>query len=360
MKKSVITLALLSAFSSVVYAQTNVTLYGVVDAGISYKNDGNPNGNTVGLTSGQQAGSRLGFKGKEDLGGGLSAIFTLETGINLDDGTTAQGNKATGTSRLFGRQAWVGLDGGFGAVKFGRQQTSLFHAQNQIDPFRKDVVGGSQKVFGYGLYASDPLSRTDNTVSYSTPSINGLSATVSYGFGEQAGDSSAKRNVGVGASYANGPLNVQFAYQEANDAPLFAGEAANSLLGATAADIEAAFIGATYDFGVVKAHAAFADNKLKLAAQSTKTRDYLVGISAPVGAAGTVLASYAHNDVRDLPDGTSDQYSLGYRHELSKRTSLYTTYSHTKNDNDVALNTAGGNVFGHNVNQFSVGVTHQF
>src|SRR5690606_10200795 len=116
MKKSLLALAVLGTFSGAALAQSSVTIYGVADAGIAYTDNGNPAGEQWSVESGQQSGSRLGFKGTEDLGGGLSAIFTLESGFNLDNGTSAQGG------RLFGRQAWVGLNGGFGTVKLGRQQ----------------------------------------------------------------------------------------------------------------------------------------------------------------------------------------------------------------------------------------------
>ena len=120
MKKTLLALAVLGASAGVASAQqSNVTVYGIVDAGVQYKNDGNPAGKTLSLESGQQNGSRLGFKGTEDLGGGLSAIFTLENGFNVDTGTLGQSTPTT--QRLFGRQAWVGLSSNsFGSVKLGR------------------------------------------------------------------------------------------------------------------------------------------------------------------------------------------------------------------------------------------------
>jgi predicted porin len=355
MKKSLLALAVLGSFAGAVSAQTNVTIYGVVDAAVTYKNDGNPAGNTVKLSSGQQSGSRLGFKGSEDLGGGLSAIFTLENGFNVDDGTLAQSDDK---QRLFGRQAWVGLAGNFGAVKLGRQETSLFLALNAIDPFRTNLAGNAQKVFAYGQYAADPLFRTDNTVSYSTPNIAGFSATASYGFGEKT-DKKTDRTVGLGAQYANGPLNVQFAYQDSNINSLVGALAdANGLdLGTARTDVKAAFIGATYDFGIAKAHLGYADNKLEVGAEEVKNNNWLVGVSAPVGAAGTVLASYVRNDFKDFDNAKSDQYAIGYTHALSKRTNLYTSYSYMKNDSDVALNAFAA---GESVRLFNVGVRHSF
>ncbi|RZI41890.1 porin [Herbaspirillum sp. HC18] len=114
MKKSLLALAVLGAFAGVASAQTNVSIYGVADVGIE-RTKLSPGQSTTRLSSGIQSGSRLGFKGSEDLGGGMSAIFALENGYDISNGALGQGGL------LFGRQAWVGLNGGFGAVKFGRQ-----------------------------------------------------------------------------------------------------------------------------------------------------------------------------------------------------------------------------------------------
>jgi hypothetical protein len=170
------------------------------------------------------------------------------------------------------------------------------------------------------------------------------------GFGEVAGDTSANRNIGAGASYVNGPLNVQFAYRKANTVAV----------GGVTGDERATLIGGTYDFGVAKAHIGFADNKLPSATGDGKDRNYLPGVSAPVGGAGTVLASWTRNDVRDVSAGKSDQYALGYTYALSKRTNLYTSYSYTKNDDSVALNTYNTSINGANVKAFNAGVRRQF
>jgi predicted porin len=358
MNKSLLALVVLGAFAGAASAQSSVTVYGVVDAGISYNNGGKAAGKTVGLDSGQQSGSRIGFKGTEDLGGGLAAIFALESGFNIDNG--ALSDTTDEKSRLFGRQAWVGLAGGFGAVKFGRQQTALYNALSATDPFAIGLAGNAQKVFGYGLYGADPLARTDNTVSYSTANFNGFSASVNYGFGEVAGKNSEGRNVGVGAQYANGPINVQFAYQDSNtvDLGLGAFKPVAAVYNSGKADLKTAFIGGTYDFGVAKAHLAYGDTKLEQAGKaSVKDRNWLVGVSAPVSAAGTVLASYVRNDVKNVDNAKSNQYALGYTHALSKRTNLYTSYSYLKNDKNVALNAYAN---GENVRKFNVGMRHQF
>jgi predicted porin len=237
----------------------------------------------------------------------------------------------------------------------------VYNALNVIDPFGINLAGDAQKIFGYGLYKQDPLARTDNTISYATANLNGFSASVSYGLGEQAGQNSTLRNVGFGAQYVNGPVNVQFAYQDSKTVDLnqvgFT-KAGTTVFGAAKSDIKTAFIGGTYDFGIAKAHLAYADTKVEVANKADqKDRNYLVGVSAPVGAAGTVLASYVRNDVTELNKGTSNQYALGYTHSLSKRTNLYTSYSYLKNDDNVALNAYAN---GEAVRKLNVGVRHQF
>jgi predicted porin len=348
MNKSLLALAVMAAFAGAASAQTNVMVYGIVDAGIAYKNDGNPAGKTWSMESGQQSGSRIGFKGTEELGGGLSAIFALENGFAVDNGTIGQ------AGRLFGRQAWVGLTGGFGTVKLGRQPTPLYTALDTIDPFGINLAGNAQKVFGFGTYGADPLLRTDNTLSYAMPRVSGFSGIAAYGFGEQAGNFSANRNMGIGFNFVNGPVNAQFAYQNA--------KAVSTALSATVlAETKATFLGATYDFGVVKAHVAFADTKFAIPGSSDKTRNWLAGVSAPVGA-GTVLASFVRNDWQGYSDVTSDQYAVGYTHPLSKRTNVYTSASYLKNDKFVKLNTstAAATPFGADVRLLNVGVRHTF
>jgi len=352
MKKTILGMAVLTAFASSAWAQTNVTVYGIVDAGIAYRNDGNPAGKTTSMESGQQSGSRLGFRGTEDLGGGMSAIFTVENGFNIDSGVLGQGG------RLFGRQAWVGLAGNFGNVKLGRQQTILYYAMDQLDPFHINLAGNSQKVFGYGTYAADPFQRSDNTITYTTSKIAGVIGTVSYGLGEQAGDYQANRKLGAGLSYQNGPLNLQLAYLQANTVAAPASLAGGST--SANGDNRAVLLGGVYDFGMLKAHLAYADNRLSGAIGNGKDRNFLAGVTVPVGVGGSLLASWIRNDVRDVTDGKSDLYAVGYSYAMSKRTNVYTSYSYLKNGDGVALNTYKDAQYGASVRLLNVGIRHQF
>ena len=339
MKKTLLALAVLGASAGVASAQqSNVTVYGIVDAGVQYKNDGNPAGKTLSLESGMQNSSRLGFKGTEDLGGGLSAIFTLENGFNVDDGTLGNGG------RLFGRQAWVGLNGGFGTVKLGRQQTALYYALSEDDPFHINLAGNAQKVFGAGQYGTDPLSRSDNTISYSTATIGGFTGSASYSFGEQAGNNSLNRSVSAAGTYVNGPLNAQLVYQKSNTAPLVTPLATALGVPSTAAapataDIRTVLVGGTWDFRVAKAHVGYANTRFDTlgGGRSTKDDNWLVGATVPITPIDAVLASWIRNNVKDLPSGKTNQYALGYTHALSRRTSLYTSAAYVKNDSSIGV-----------------------
>jgi predicted porin len=343
MKKSLLALAVMGAFAGTASAQTNVTVYGLVDIGVE-RTDTDATEAKWGLDSGLQSGNRLGFKGSEDLGGGLSAIFTLESGFKLDTGDHDQGGL------LFGRQAWVGLNGGFGTVKFGRQYNPLYTAVAAIDPFSTGLAGNlTNTVNIYGF-------RTDNTINYSL-AAGPFSGQVAYGFGEVAGDNSANRQVGLSFGYANGPVSAIIAYHSKQNAT-------------GTANARTTFLGGTYNFGVVKAHASYADNRadgqlgtigkrlgLLTDAQATalasdetlKTRDYMLGVSAPVGA-GSVLASFQRKDDKDS-SLEYDLFAVGYEHNLSKRTNLYTSYGHGQ------VSATGVD---EKENKFNVGIRHKF
>lgn len=350
MKKSLIALAVLGGFAGLTSAQTNVTIYGVVDVAISRDNNNAAAGNVTRMDSGVQSGSRLGFKGTEDLGGGLSASFQLENGFNVDNGTFDQGGL------LFGRQAWVGLNGSFGSVKLGRQYTPLFNALDTIDPFGAGMAGDTTRIMFNGGFVSGAIPlRTNNTINYSTPDMSGFTGAAAYGLGEKAGDSAANRELGLGLGYANGPINVQFAYNKQNQQTAVAPVTSNN-------DIKAAFLGGTYDFKVVKAHLAYGESTVDnniAPTTSVKTRNWLAGVTIPFGAS-TVMASYIRNNVRDISNSNSNQWALGYTYALSKRTNLYTSFARTTNDSAARINIDATAPAGSNDSLYNVGIRHTF
>ena len=324
MKKSLLALAVLGAFAGAASAQSNVTIYGVVDIGLT-RLSSDSTSTRVGLDSSIQSGSRLGFKGTEDLGGGLSAEFKLENGFAVDTGAMGQGG------RIFGRQAYVGLNGGFGSVKLGRQYMPAFLAVDTIDPFGTGMAGDGSAWIGGNIFGAIDV-RTSNAIDYSI-SAGGISGEVLYGLGEVAGNTSANRQFGFSLGYEKGPINAVLAYHKVNDAT------GNGSAKAT-------ILGGTYNFGPAKAHLAFDSEKNDSGSATTlDVRTWLVGVSAPIGSAGSLFGDYIRHDDRTAANVDLNQVAIGYTHALSKRTNIHTSYAR--------VNTNG-------VNMFEVGIRHKF
>jgi predicted porin len=319
MKKSLLALAVLAA-SGAAMAQSSVTLYGVADTGVTYTSGKE---NVYGLTHlGGNTNSRLGFRGVEDLGGGLKATFQLEAGVGIDDGT----DYFTGSGMAFRRISKLGIEGGFGAVSMGRELTASYMAVSRYDVFGDTGIGASL------AWKNGYDARTQNAISYYTPTISGFRAGINYGFGEQvkARDS---RYVGVGLAYDNGPISVGFGYDRQNNVAPTA--AAALFITKTAQDLSTWQLGGSYNFGVAKAAALYKETEYKdipgSDAPTAKLKTFGLGVTAPVGA-GEVRASYNHHRLTGLGDTLkADQFSLGYVHNLSKRTALYGTYAYIKN-----------------------------
>ncbi len=324
MKKTFATLALLSAGAT--FAQSNVTVYGLVDASIANEKNGGTLASTR-LDSGNQSGSRLGFKGTEDLGNGLKANFVLEAGFNLDDGTSAQG-------ALFGRQAYVGLSGDFGAFNLGRQKAPMYDVMDKLDPFHIGMAGDANRLFKTTV-------RVNNAITYFTPKIDGFYGNVMVALGESQVSSSANKTYGLALNYDNGPLETAFAYNKTYDAT--GNDSAKKTL-----------IGANYNFGPVKGHAAYQNNK---GAGTTDIRVWLLGATIPVSKQMAVLIDYTRVTDRFRGNADADQVALGLTYDLSKRTNLYTSYSRTSNDGAARYNAA---VNGATDKFFNVGVRHKF
>lgn len=346
MKKSLLFAALLGTFG-VAAAQTSVTLYGTVDAGVAYNRGTDSAGKVLSLESGQQSYSRIGFKGQEDLGSGLKAIFVLEQGIQLNTGNSGYSTLGSGIdpaefNGTFSSQAYVGLSSNIGTVKLGRQFSPLYDAYMAIDPFKNGFASNINNVFGDLNYAS-LYQRMSNAISYSTPDLNGFKGALAYGFGEVPGSTKTGSQIGASLGYDNGPLTIAYAYHYAND----------DFQGADLDAFQTHFIGATYDFGMLKLHAAFDQNKK---GDGFKTQDYLVGVTVPFGA-HAVFADYIHKKDKVNDDANANQFGIGYTYNLSKRTNFYTAYTYVKNNDNSLLNTDTG---GNSVNTFQIGMRHMF
>ena len=367
MKKSLIALAVLAA-SGAAMAQSSVTLYGVADAAVTYVNGLD---NWTGLNSGANKTSRLGFRGVEDLGGGLKANFVLEGGFNLDAGDGKSGG-ATDSGFQFKRQSTVGLAGNFGEVRLGRELTAAYNATARYDVFGSVGIARSQlwedgKNLDTTTFA-DPYyyttnQRVSNAITYVSPDFSGFKVAANYGFGEVAGKNSDGRYFGGGLTYDNGPLSLGLGAERLNSG---AGAAMQSQ---STNDITAWSLGGSYDLGVAKLLAAYRQSTAKdvaiLGATSDlKNRGYMLAVTAPVGP-GLVRAAYNRYEAKfDGEKGVTDQFGLGYVYNLSKRTSVYGTYAYIKNKDDNALNltvnSSGGVKSNGSQQAVQVGITHAF
>jgi predicted porin len=388
MKKSLVALAAL-AVAGVASAQSSVTLFGVVDASISNystKSTWQPtNPFTIqpftvqpGLKQSQTSlansgynSSRLGFRGTEDLGGGLAASFWLEAGINNDDGRGAGSGTAGGL--VFNRRSTVSLSGGFGEVRLGRDYTPTFWNDTVFDPFGTNGVGtnlisniNTRLASNVGpsstISASDNYVRSSNSIGYFLPpNLGGFYGQFMYALPETVKQSnvidspSAKgRYVGGRLGYANGPLDVALSYGQSTAADTATAGTFGQLTASQNRKINTLNLGASYDFGPAKLFGEVSQAKDKnevgstttilglpffnTAQQTDKYNGYLLGVTVPVGA-GLIRASYSFVKYKNgaqpvfnffnTNDGNAkaNQFAIGYVHNLSKRTALYATLS---------------------------------
>lgn len=358
MKKSLISIAILGAMSNVAMAQSNVVMYGIVDAGLTSERGGAA-GNVTKVQSGVASASRIGFKGTEDLGSGLSAIFKLEAGVRIDDGSLDNGN-----NKLFNREAYVGLSSKeAGTLTIGRQYTPYYETLRDVaDPFAAGYAGTAKNLFP----VAGNMTRNDNAVVYKTPSLYGFSAAGSYSLGETAGDSSAQRQLGASIGYGNGPLNVSVAYNNRNNDT---GTNKNNSIGHNT------LVAANYDFQVVKVFAAYGEDKGQNSAPlnninnsfgytvapigSEDSTDALVGLTAPVGN-GTVMASYIRKNDKEARNADASQWGVGYSYNLSKRTSTYVAFAKIKNKNGAGYTVGNNTEAGTGDKAFNIGMKHSF
>jgi len=320
------------------HAQSSVTLFGTVDVGITHlRADG---GSSTGLSHSNANISRWGLKGEEDLGSGLKAGFHLEAGFAPDSGTMA----AAGG---FNRRATVSLHGGFGEIRLGRDDSASFLNTLIFDPFLTNGVGGTHAFLLNGA----PTIQISNAVSYFLPpNLGGFYGQVQHVFSERAAQGGGAR----GGEY-NG---IRFGWRQG--AWHAAGSAARLHAANKDEDQRFANLALSYDFGVVRPMLLLAQHKRA----SVAVRGLQLGLKVPVGS-GEIRASVATYDTR-RSNADWNKFAIGYAHNLSRRTQLYTTLAHVSNSKGAQRTvsaqglTAPANTAGHNASGFEIGMRHFF
>jgi predicted porin len=305
MKKSLLALAVLALAAGTASAQSSVTIFGKVDLGL---------GKPIGTRDKQVldgGGSRLGFRGQEDLGGGMFGIFGFEHRFNPDTGTQASANFWQGFS-------WVGIRAGFGQLTLGRHYTATFtDIQNQIDPFGGDTIAALR---GIGMIpGSVGTVRVADSLRYD---ITAAGVKFAATFAEAAGGSD--RPWSVAANYAAGPLFIGAGYENPSDA-----------------DDHLWSVGARFGVGPATLRAGFSSGRN---AADASVRGWLVGATITAGP-GDVLVGYARNRIGGVT--ANSKWGLGYRYPMSKRTFLYADVAR---DGKIAVSKTG----------YDLGIQHNF
>jgi predicted porin len=317
-------------------AQSNVAIYGVMDAAIAKEDTGAAGGKRTAVNSGNQSSSRFGFRGTEELGNGMKAVFNIEGGFALDTGV--------GDTALFGRRAVVGLTGGFGSVMIGREYTPIADVAKETDVLGQGFYGSNLSAFGSGRLTR----RISNSVNYKTNSLAGFKFAAAYAAGETSTGPSGNL-MGVSAEYSKGALYLGAGYHTFE----------RLLTG----DDKELIVGAAYKFGAfeVKANYIQAD---PVGANNEFEQMNLGG--AWTMAAHKVFANYQTNELETGAKGHG--VTLAYSYSLSKRTNVYASYSTISNNAKgvFGLTSAGTNVTppaaapGSDPKALALGVRHTF
>ena len=343
MKKTLIALAAIAA-SSAALAQSSVTLFGIVDMNVRNVKQGGVSQSS--LSQDGTASSRLGFRGVEDLGGGMSASFWLEGALNPDEGTPA--------GLQFMRRSTVSLSGGFGEVRLGRDYTPTFWNHTQYDPFGTNGVGSSTNMFGTLGSGATTTVRADNTIAYFTPNLSGFQAQLQYAFKESQAENTPNEYAGLRLVYASGPLSVALATAKEGAATT------------NVNSFKRTNFAASYDFGFIKPMFQYTVGSFDTnAGVEQEVKHALIGLTAPVGP-GLIKASYVRSSYDNFA-GDANQFAIGYEYGLSKRTALYANYARISNKTGAAFSVSGeagatgaAVTPGESSRGFEVGVRHSF
>lgn len=388
MKKSLFALAAVGAFAGAAQAQSSVTVYGIIDAGYIGGNVRGTTGNSAGTARGTysnigssaESTSRLGFRGTEDLGGGMSAFFTLETGLQPTNATASTFNN---------RQTFVGLsDKKLGAISFGTQYTNIHIAVGATDPGQQNNMVGNviypiapanNGNAGVGQFASTSNTdsytiRTANMVKYVSNNISGFKASAFYTLSNQdttvqtstSGGNNNNSGWGVGLDYTWNKLLVTANYQAlaSNQSATAVNNAAiwSNATGGTNVRDNQMYFAATYDFGILKAYAQYINRK---ATDYKNSNYYLSRTAQQIGVRGYItktVEGWASGGTgrydsfgASTPTVNFTGYQIGTNYWLSKRTNMYAIFGSTQQS---SANVANQPSIG--ANNYALGVRHTF
>jgi len=347
-------LSAIAAMSLSAQAQSSVTIYGIIDAGITYI-DNQGGYSDYKFADGVNYGNRLGFRGTEDLGGGLRALFNLEMGFNLRNGTLAQGGAG------FGRQSWVGIQSdALGTLTAGRQYDFVRDYLTQFN------YGGFASVYAghQGDYDRISGKQINNAVKYVSPSLGGFTFGAMFGFGEQVDAFNKKSQFSLGSGYKNGALSIGAAYVRLNDNNVYpyAQTGVYSFMGLpTAAQgatpngvvdffpvtgagfvldkQEIAGIGASYKFDKFLLAVNTTATKFTKGENSTTQNVYEIGGMYFLDGPWALVGGYQHVT---MEDDRWNQYTGAVRYSFSKRTTVYASASYLRASSQVDASQGAG------------------
>lgn len=328
MNKRLIALAVLAA-STAAMAQSSLSVYGVADIWLGSVKSGLNGARQTVIESGGVSSSYIGFKGTEDLGGGLKVNFLLEHGIALDTGAAEAG-------QAFSRQSYVGLSGRFGEVRLGRMWTAYDDISGETHSAFDSMFSATDHVFVSNEYIDNP----PNGVYYATPSFGGFSGAVSFATGEDKTPGQGASNImAFHVEYDNGPVYAGVAYQRQRPQ------------GSGGSD-KFTRINGSYDLGAVRLLASYGHVK---AAAGEKTNEYHLGVDVPLGRALTLSGGYAASRTRlaGVTGSKRTGYGVALAYELSRRTTVYTGVHRDTEQASTGVKIDRNTVY-------AVGLTHTF
>lgn len=312
MKKMMVVAAGLAVIQMGAYAQSSVTLYGVVDTSLRYTTNANAAGSSkIEVNAGSLQGNRWGLRGVEDLGGGLSTIFVLESGFNVDTGALGQ------NGLLFGRQAYLGLDGKLGTITLGRQYSIGFDTMLRFAPLGYSNTNEAEILAPYkNAGGSVTGSRQNNLFKYRAKLDGGMSASFAYAPGEVAGSNKEGSSMGASLGYAKGPLALAAFVQE------------NQAGGTNTGGYRTMAGMGSYTFGEATLSLGYLDNKSKMI-DNTHDKVIFSNLTYRVGPAVTMMVSAAQ-DRQSPTNGKRTTLAGQVTYAFSKRSNVYVEMDHNK------------------------------